>query len=388
MKLTSYFAESVQAALDKARLELGPEAMLLHSRTLSAEQKHLGAYEVVFGTTSDLTRKPDVVLKRPAPPSSVPGGDALLQEITELRRHIEFVRNSLEQNPAAQRSPRQRRSPDTEKLHAQLIAADFSEQLAEELIEGVEKRAYSHASKSAGPFMADVLSLERLQTLLVEELQRRFEVRPELGKSENQRRIVMLVGPPGAGKTTTLVKLAVRYGLATRTPMRLLSADTLRMGGSEQLAAHARIIGAEFQPLHTAAALGQALQDCRGKKLVLIDTPGYAPGDMEDAGYLAGFVREHSEIEVQLVLPAFLRCAPAYRFVERFAQFRPSKLLFTHLDEVETPGTVLEQAIKTQLPLSFLANGQAIPEDIQDASKPWLTAGLRDHARALAHSAA
>src|SRR3954452_7425155 len=66
MRLKSYFAGSVQDAIDKARTELGPEAMLLNSKKIAPEQRHLGAYEVVFGITDEL------LLRKPAPVAPTP----------------------------------------------------------------------------------------------------------------------------------------------------------------------------------------------------------------------------------------------------------------------------------------------------------------------------
>jgi flagellar biosynthesis protein FlhF len=115
--------------------------------------------------------------------------------------------------------------------------------------------------------------------------------------------------------------------------------------------------------------LEQSLGELQSKKLVLIDSPGFSPADMEEAGELAAFVKQHASVEVQLVLPATLNTPAIASALQRFSIFRPSKLLFTHLDEIECPGCLLEAAIRSRLPISFLANGQQIPEDIAEASK-------------------
>ncbi len=90
-----------------------------------------------------------------------------------------------------------------------------------------------------------------------------------------------LVGPSGSGKTTTLVKLAVQYGLAGRRPVLLLSVDTYRIAAATQLRSFAAILGVGIQVLETVGALAQAIEENRGKELILIDTPGFGPADME-----------------------------------------------------------------------------------------------------------
>ncbi len=383
MKLKSYFSASVGEAIERARQELGADAMLLNSRKLAAEQKHLGSYEVVFGVTGELAAsKKTPAVPTSARPAEKPGTDALAREMAEIRKQLETVKQSISGATFAghvEASPR----PEIRAIHQLLLDADFSSSLAEELIAAAEMRSVSDHFES---YVA-AESAENIEKNLLVEIDRRFAVSPELGKPGADRRIVMLVGPPGAGKTTTLVKLAVKYGLSARTPLRVLSTDTLRVGGAEQLAAYARIIGIGFDAVHSMAGLSQMLEENRSKRLVLIDTPGFGSGDMEEAQQLAGFVKRNPEIEVQLVLPAYSRLSVLRKFSERFEIFRPSKLLFTHLDEIETTGGILEHAMKTGLPLSFLANGQGIPQDFVEATKPRLTEWLSYRSQAAALSA-
>src|SRR5208283_3377129 len=107
-----------------------------------------------------------------------------------------------------------------------------------------------------------------------------FSVQPTLGCGEASPRKVALVGPPGAGKTSTLVKLAINYGLACRRPVLLLSMDTYRVAAADQLRSYAAILGVGFQLAETVTALAQSIEENRGKELIFIDTPGMAAGDM------------------------------------------------------------------------------------------------------------
>jgi flagellar biosynthesis protein FlhF len=208
-------------------------------------------------------------------------------------------------------------------------------------------------------------------------LEQRLRFSPSLGLPGAEPRAVLLVGPAASGKTTTLVKLALRYGLRARQPLQLLSLDTLRIGGWEQLAAYARIAGLPCQPVHTPAGLDQALTEYSQKKLLLIDTPGFSPGDEAQHRALAAWLgAQRGFVEVQLVLSATARASCHLAAIQRFAPFAPAKLLFTHLDEAEDLGPVLETALRSGLPVSFLANGPQVPEDIEEASLDRLLASL------------
>jgi flagellar biosynthesis protein FlhF len=140
------------------------------------------------------------------------------------------------------------------------------------------------------------------------------------------------------------------------------------------LAAYARIAGLPFDVVHHPALLGKTLDEY-GKRLILIDSPGFSPAELDDMPELP------RGIEVHLTLPATATARSAGRMIERFAVWSPAKLLFTHLDEMETPGALLETAMRSGLPVSFLAGGRQIPEDIREASKAELLAPLRARER-------
>ncbi len=181
--------------------------------------------------------------------------------------------------------------------------------------------------------------------------------------------MVALVGPPGAGKTSALVKLAVQYGLSVRKRVQILTTDTYRIGAAEELRSYAAILGIGCQVLETADALTQALVEFRGKDLILIDTAGLCRVEMETAQDLARVLAQHPDIDTHLVPSASMRAADLRRVSEQYSVFQPSKLLFTRLDETETFGPILGRGISMGKPVSFFSRGQRIPEDLEPATR-------------------
>ena len=200
-------------------------------------------------------------------------------------------------------------------------------------------------------------------------LEQFFEVDATLGRHGSERAVVALVGPPGVGKTTTLIKLAARYGLRSRRPPQIITTDVFRIAAVDQLRSLASILGIGCEVAETPVALAQALEEHRGKEFVFIDTPGLASGEMEDGADLARLIATHPEIDTHLVLPASMKLADMARVIERYAIFHPDKLLFTRLDETDRYGALISESSRRGLPVSFLAPGQQLPDDLEPATK-------------------
>lgn len=366
MKIKSYFSSSVESAMAMARQELGPEAMLINSRKATADSGHPGQYEVVFGVT-----EPHTSAAEPAAPVR----DKLSADVADLKQELEAMRRALTRSAFA---PPEwlTGAPDLSDAYAVFTANEVAPDLARDIVHGAEARV-SRSARNEGPRQ------HLYQRALLQELESRMTAQPGLGRGETKPRITALVGPPGAGKTTTLVKLAVSYGLAARRPLLLLSMDTYRVAAAEQLRAYAAILGVGLEVLDTVSALSQAIEENSCKDLILIDTPGLGVADLRgemgsdagEAGLLARFFRSRPDIETQLTIPAPMKPADAARVVDAYARFEPQRLIFTHMDETSSYGVILNEAARSRKPVSFLTNGQRIPEDIEEATGPRL-AGL------------
>ena len=371
MKIKSYYSRTVEDAMAAARQEMGPDAMLVNSRKAPPEVRHLGEYEVVFANVAGAVAPAEATLKLPGersqaiPVFQAPAGDRLSTEVAELKRELEGMRHAITRTAYA---PAQwiGVSQDLSDAYAMLTAAELSAELAREIVQAAGDRLNGHRlPPGRGTPGADAAAFQRA---LTEEISSRFTTEGTLGRSPETPRIVALVGPPGSGKTTTLVKLAVNYGLAARRPVLLLSVDTHRVAAADQLRSYAAILGVGFQLLETVSALAQTIEENRGKELIFIDTPGLAYGDLEDSESLAHFLATRGDIDTHLVLPASMKAADLSRMVDAFEVLRPRHLLFTKLDETRSYGPIFSEAARSGKPLSFFAAGQRIPEDLEAAS--------------------
>jgi flagellar biosynthesis protein FlhF len=203
---------------------------------------------------------------------------------------------------------------------------------------------------------------------VAEEIGSRCRIGNSIAGGESRQRIAALIGPPGSGKTTTLVKLAVTYGVANRRSVLLLSADTYRINAAEQLRSYAAVLGAGFHLAETLASMAQVIEESRAKDLILIDTPGLGFAELPEHAALAQFLSTRTDIDRHLVLSSSMKSADLSRVIDAFEIFRPQRLLFTKLDETVSPGGIVNEVARTRKPLSFLATGQRIPEDLEAAT--------------------
>ncbi len=370
MRIKSYFSSSVERAIRDAREELGGEATLITSRRTAADARHLGAYEVVFGIAESL----------PSAPTALPPED-LNAELTMLRDQLDGIKRVLKLRGAGAENFAR---PELEKLYEQLVSSNWDAALSRQITD----EAYA-AWQALAPAERSCTSAGTFERLAAECIGRRLRFAPEFTPSgTDSNRAVILVGPPGSGKTTTLAKIAIRECLAKRIPARIISVDLHGVAAHEKIRSFAAIMGAGFTAANSAAQFMDAVGEFRNKHVLLIDTPGYGPGDMGWSRDLAGVLAELKQKEIHLVLAASMHPAGLLRYVRQFEEFHPDYLLFTKLDEMETYGSMLSAALQASTPLSFLTRGQSIPEDIEAADGGTLLAHLLVRERAEAISAA
>ena len=177
-------------------------------------------------------------------------------------------------------------------------------------------------------------------------------------------RVIMLVGPTGAGKTTTIAKLAARAALIEERRTALVTLDNYRVGGFDQIKTFADLIGV---PVRTAEVDAQSIADAIDEhdELTLIDTAGRSPRDVAAIAELATAIAGQP-IEVHLVIPAATPAAIIDDFVNRYHALGPARLLFTKLDEIDAAPELSRAPARTGLAITWITTGQAVPEDIEE----------------------
>jgi flagellar biosynthesis protein FlhF len=196
----------------------------------------------------------------------------------------------------------------------------------------------------------------------------------QLAVSDNgYERYEVFVGPPGMGKTTTIAKIAAQECVAGGQTLNLVATDTLRAGAIEQLRAYAAIMRLPFRIARTADELDQALIAARNP--VLVDTAGRSASDQRVTD-LFGVLDRKRKVRTHLVLAADTSGPVARRIIDRYAPLKPSRVVITKIDEAESVMPLLAAVREHGLPVSYLAAGQRVPEDLRRATPASLAAVL------------
>jgi flagellar biosynthesis protein FlhF len=182
--------------------------------------------------------------------------------------------------------------------------------------------------------------------------------------------VVSLVGPTGVGKTTTIAKLAARFAQAHGADqVVLISTDSYRIAGFEQLATYGRIIGCQVKLANDGDELDTLLQQFSQKKLILIDTAGMGQRDMRLTEHLTTLISNaRVRIRNYLVLAANTQQRVMQENVERFKRIPLAGCIYTKLDESLSVGEIITTSLQNGLAIGYLTDGQRVPEDIKVAN--------------------
>jgi flagellar biosynthesis protein FlhF len=177
--------------------------------------------------------------------------------------------------------------------------------------------------------------------------------------------IVALVGPTGVGKTTTIAKLAAKFVLKHgSSQVALISTDNYRIAAHEQLNIYGRILNVPVRVATSAKELHNIINGFADKRLILIDTAGMNQRDMKLVDQINALQQSGFSIRSYLVMSAATEYKAVNAIIKAFSVFDPKASILTKLDEAVTIGSAISSIIEHNLPLSFVTDGQQVPEDI------------------------
>lgn len=188
-------------------------------------------------------------------------------------------------------------------------------------------------------------------------------------KPDGRPYCIALVGPTGAGKTTTAAKLAVKQGIFGSARVGLITIDTYRVGGMEQLSTYAELAGVPFEVVYEANEIPATVKRLSMCDVIILDTPGRSPAATELTERWRSLLDAFQPDEVHLVVPATLRADLALHAARAYNRTRThvgsTHVLLTKLDEVPRETGVTDLALSLELPVRWITDGQDVPVDLK-----------------------
>jgi flagellar biosynthesis protein FlhF len=378
MQLHTYRARSLSDALRLVREELGPDASVLHTREVGGTVARwlLGRQiEVTASAEVEVPSRLPVFSPQPeasSPKSLIPGAE-LLDYRGQYRAALGALADSesslIEQLAIPARAIARPwtlelgsgttvpRGP-APGLASRLQSAGASEQAIRRWLQRLD------AELACDPECHADRVLDRLRHIIASEL----PVRGPLTLQSGQPTVVVLVGPTGVGKTTTLAKLAAHFCVRQERSVGLVTVDTYRIAAVDQLRAYAEILSVPMEVVASPRDMGIAAERLSHCDLILVDTPGRSPQDDVRLRELRSIVAAANPDEVTLVLSAVTDDQRLQAAARSFAAVGPSSLILTKLDEAGPLGQLPDWLAACRLPLSYLTDGQNVPDDIRPAS--------------------
>ncbi|HEX4055434.1 MAG TPA: flagellar biosynthesis protein FlhF [Tepidisphaeraceae bacterium] len=373
MDFRTFQANTMSAALAEVKHEMGPGAVILHTRSFY-KNRWLGLRKrEIFEITA--SREPRVGSRgskpqvRPAPmPAQVkPLVDTrgqllassasqnaamigLMQEVTGLKGMVKEL---------VIQSSRMRTPEIPEELfdfYSRLIQSQVAEELAGDMIRTLQKQIRPEHARQ--PDFVRMKLAEQIERLLPSSgpIVRTKTVGPH---------VVALIGPTGVGKTTTIAKLAANLQLREKRRVGLITLDTYRIAAIDQLRKYAEIICSPLKVVGTAEETAAAVRSMSDCDFILIDTAGRSPNDALKLSELKGLLAAARPDEVHLVLSTTASQQCVELAIARFSEVRVDKIIFTKLDEAAHVGVVLNVVHKINKSLSYVTTGQDVPDDIE-----------------------
>ena len=279
------------------------------------------------------------------------GDTAVMHELMEIKKQLKTILHDRSESGPEQ-------SQLLENLLKQLKKNDFSEEYMEQVRNKFETELT----------LKDIQDPEAVQEQLKIHILENIQVSGPITAGKSSPRIVVLVGPTGVGKTTTIAKLAASFGVLQKKKVELLTIDSYRIAAIEQLGKYAELMQLPFSVINSREEFKNAVMNSKAE-ILFVDTVGRSQknnlGLAELRDILDGV---KAEMDIHLVLSATTKYRDAMDVIARFNQLVYKNIIITKLDETNTVGPLLS-ILGNGKSISYFTTGQSVPDDIEIARK-------------------
>lgn len=377
MKLKTFRVADMAEAMQLIKDDIGPDAVILSSRQVRPKKGMAGLFkkkeiEVIAGYDEEEAAKPGSFKaslekpytpargNRPEPPAPTSAPTSATQEDTFMRESIGELKGMIETlaqqvNSTSAEIPAEKRySQEIMALYRQMVQNDVDEEIADEICQRIQDVCAVRsvdAKEVAESMMLDMIGTPRL-----------------IESTKYKQRVVMLIGPTGVGKTTTLIKLAYMLIYKKKLNIGIINADSFRVAAQEHLKAYCEILKTDLITIYKPEEIKEALAAFKDKDIVLVDTAGKVSDDNEYRMDIAKLCALGKIGEIYITLGASTAGRVLKKTIENYSFLKKYAVIITKADEIATKGMMLSVSKFSQMPLSYMTAGQNVPDDIRVVS--------------------
>ena len=366
MNMLSFLGETPTIALRNAQNECGEDAIVVSTKKVSsASDGNKDMYEVVVA----LEDEPQQVMNTTNNSSSNNTPPLIRTDIRNDAKSYDFKEEILKMQDAIMQVQKSLWDPKSQ-LYDLTIPPEFVDiynlfeqnEFDQEMTYTIMKKTIRQlpvALKTNPKKVSDFFKLI---------LRRIIPIKQEVPLRKHQRKIIMMVGPTGVGKTTTIAKLAARYAykLGQNYKVGIVTLDSFRVGAIEQLQAYTNIMRLPLEVVKKPEDLVEALLRLKDCNYIFIDTAGSSQYDVDKIELINEYQERVSELPIEkvLVLPANVKHSDLIDIYTNYSRLNIDFLTFTKLDETKTFGNLISFAHKTKKSITYFSIGQNVPDDL------------------------
>jgi len=361
MKIKKYFAGSFNEGKVAIQADLGEDAIILSSKnTVDANGNPI--FEIVAAIDdANSTKRPmkeklseiktlsSMVSQAGEPENNVTmhNYDQIFAEVANIKLSLNDINDQIKYKYSTALSK------DLSNLYKTLRKAELNDDLALKMINFLSKKnhqlSYDELFTDAKKYLAKELFIA--ETLV----------------PKDKSQTVMFVGPTGSGKTMSLVKIAIVCKWVHKASVLIISSDTYKVGGSEQLQTYSSIAGLPFRIAYTANEIKSIIEAEQHYDFVFIDTPGRSYKNKDYVNELQNIQKSIRPDQTYLTLNANMSEATISDIISKFSQLKPTGTVLTKLDEIYRVGGVYSALVNNKIPLAYFTTGQQIPDEVEPA---------------------
>jgi len=346
MKIKKYIGQTAHEAMLKLKMELGPDAVILSTKTIRPKGL-FGHFKKPLVEITAAFEDKDLIQRNPS--------NNYENKLKDINQELVELKNMM-MNFANDKNANSELSSNLKVYHNIMVKNGINPDISSSILKSIEEQINLEGK--------DIKTIKNII---------RFSLSENLGNPQpininKKQNIIFFIGPTGVGKTTTLAKIAANFVLDNKYDIGLITSDTYRIAAVEQLKIYSEILQLPLEIVYNKDDMIKSLENFKDKDIILIDTAGRNHNDINQIEELKDIINTVEIKEIFLLINATVDNKVLNSVVDKYSFLEDYKLIVTKIDEAENYGNLLNIKHITNKELSYYTTGQNVPDDIQVVS--------------------